>query len=376
MSSVAVEQFRIEKQDAQRQGREQTTGIEQGREEARKGPTQIPEEMTAVILESYSGADALRAERRPVPKPGRDQVLVKVAASPINPSDLATLGGYYGFKNPTPLIPGGEGSGVVVAAGPGMMGRYFLGKRVACLNQNEGTGMWAEYAVRGVKGGVLPLRDEVSLEQGAMSIINPLTACAFLEIAQKGGHEAIVLTAAASSLGQKVNRLARSNGIQVVNIVRSESDAAVLKEQGAPIVLNSTDVDFDQQLHDACHQADAHLAFDAVAGPMTGQLLAAMPEQSKVTVYSALSHEKMQVSPGLLIFEDKVIDNFWMGPWMRKKNLLQILLLWRKAQKLIMTDLKSTIRMEVPFEEAKSAVKEYLSEMSGGKILLRPKQES
>lgn len=372
MSSTVVEKFQVEETTAEQQVVEKKKDIEQAREERDKKQTQIPEQMTAVVLDSYSGADALRVEQRPVPKPGKDQVLVKVAASPINPSDLAVLEGYYGFKNPTPLIPGGEGAGVVVAAGPGMMGRYFLGKRVACLNQNEGTGMWAEYAVRGVKGGVLPLRDEVSLEQGAMSIINPLTACAFLEITKQGNHNAIVLTAAASSLGQKVNRLARSEGIQVVNIVRKDRDVEILKGQGATIVLNSTDTDFDQQLRAVCHEADAHLAFDAVAGPLTGQLLAAMPEQSKVTIYSALSREAIQASPSHLIFEDKSIDNFWMGPWMKKKNLLQILLLWRKAQRLMTTDLKSTIRREYPFEEAKAAVKEYLHHMSGGKILLRP----
>lgn len=349
--------------------------IEQKVEEKEDAENHIPEQMTAVVLDAYSGADALRIEERSVPQPGTDQVLVKVAASPINPSDLAVLDGYYGFKNPTPLIPGGEGSGVVVAAGPGMIGRYFLGKRVACLNQNEGTGMWADYAVRGVKGGVFPLRDEVTLEQGAMSIINPLTACAFLEITKKGGHRAIVLTAAASSLGQKVNRLARSEGIQVVNIIRKDTEAEILKEQGATIVLNSTDADFDQQLRDACHGADAHLAFDAVAGLLTGQLLAVMPEHSKVTIYSALSHEAIQASPGHLIFEDKTIDNLWLGPWIKKKNLLQILLMWRKAQKLMMTDLRSTIRREYRFEEAKTAVKEYLSQMSGGKILLRPQQD-
>lgn len=375
MLNVIVENFQVEETQEQQQVPEPTSGLEPIGEAVKKGQIEIPEQMTAVVLESYSGVDALRVEQRPVPKPGRDQVLVKVAASPINPSDLAVLDGYYGFKSPTPLIPGGEGSGVVVAVGPGMIGRYFLGKRVACLNQNEGTGMWAEYAVRGVKGGVLPLRDDVSFEQGAMSIINPLTACAFLEIAKQGGHKAIVLTAAASSLGQKVNRLARGEGIQVVNIIRSESDVAMLKEQGATIVLNSTNADFDEQLRAACHEADAHLAFDAVAGPLTGQLLAAMPAHSKVTIYSALSHEAIQASPSHLIFEDKSIDNFWMGPWMQKKNLLLILLLWRRAQKLIPTELKSTIRKEVPFEDAKRAVNEYLAHMGGGKLLLRPSQD-
>jgi NADPH:quinone reductase-like Zn-dependent oxidoreductase len=147
-----------------------------------------------------------------------------------------------------------------------MMGRYFLGKRVACLSQGKGSGMWADYVVTSAKGGALPLHQSVSLEQGAMSMINPLTASAFIEIAKKGGHKAIVLTAAASALGQMVNRLGRSEGVQVINVVRRDAQVEFLKQQGATIVLNSSEADFDQQLHDACHQTEAHLAFDAVAG--------------------------------------------------------------------------------------------------------------
>ena len=310
----------------------------------------VPDEMTAVILDSFTGHEALRVEQRPVPRPGKDEVLVKVAASPINPSDLAYLEGKYGFKNLPPVIPGGEGSGTVVAVGPGMAGRYFLGKRVACLSHGNGSGMWAEYVVSSAMGGVLPLHRSVSLEQGAMSMINPLTASAFLEIAKKGGRKTIVLTAAASSLGQMVNRLCRSQGVQVINVVRREAQVALLKEQGATIILNSSENDFDQQLHDACHQADTHLAFDAVAGPMTRQLLDALPEHSRVTVYSCLSYEAPQVGPDHIIFEDKAVNGFWLGPWMNNMNLLQILMLWRRAQKLMAVELKSEVRAQYPFQ--------------------------
>jgi len=333
---------------------------------------QIPDQMTAVVLDSYTGFEALRVEQRPVPKPGKDEVLVKVAAAPINPSDLAFLEGEYGFKNPPPVIPGGEGAGTVVAAGAGPMGRYFLGKRVACLWGGEGDGVWAEYAVTSTKGGTLPLHDSVSLEQGAMSAINPLTAMAFLEIAKEQDHKAIVLTAAASALGQKVNRLAQSEGVQVINIIRREKEEDILKTLGATIILNSSEGDFDQLLQDACHQNEARLAFDAVAGPLTGRLLAAMPPESKVTVYSCLAYEEVQIGPDQLIFEDKHVDGFWLGPWITEKNLIKILIMWRRAQKLMATDLRSDIRAEYPLHEAKTAVKQYLDEMSGGKILLRP----
>jgi NADPH:quinone reductase-like Zn-dependent oxidoreductase len=332
---------------------------------------EIPETMTVAVLNDYSGVDALRIEQRPIPKPGKNEVLVKVAFAPINPSDLATLEGNYGFDNPTPIVPGGEGSGEVVAAGPGFMARYFLGKRVACTGWGTGGGIWSEYVVKSVKGDVLSLNKGLPLEQGAMSFINPLTASAFIDISKKDGHKAIVLTAAASSLGQKVNRLGRNEGIQIINVVRRDAQVELLKAQGANIVLNSNDKGFEQQLHDACHQTNAHLAFDAVAGPLTNQLLRAMPQNSKVTVFSALSRQAIQVSPGLLIFENKGIDSFWLGPWISEQGILKTMQLWKRAQKQMPNLLKSDIRKIYPLQEVKEAIRDYKSQMTGGKILLR-----
>lgn len=332
---------------------------------------QVPEQMTAVVLDSYSGVGALRVEQRPVPKPDRNEVLVKVAASPINPSDLAFLEGLYGFRKPTPVIPGFEGSGTVVAVGGGIIGRYLQGKRVACVSQEKGDGVWAEYMVAAADYA-LPLDETVSLEQGAMSVINPLTAIAFLEIAKKGGHKAIVVTAAASALGQMVNRFARSEGIQVINVVRRDEQVALLKEQGATIILNSSEANFQQELRDVCHEHHCRLAFDAVAGSLTLQLIEAMPRHSTVTMYGALSHEPAQANPAQLIFEDKVVDGFWLTAWLARKSLVQSLMLWRRAQKHLPGMLNSEIRAQYPLQDVKEAIQDYRSSMTGGKVLLRP----
>jgi NADPH2:quinone reductase len=143
--------------------------------------------MEAVLLTSYEGARALRTEERPVPRPGPGEVLVKVAASPVNPSDLSFLDGNYGIKKSLPVVPGLEGSGTVVSAGGGMMGRYLMGKRVACIA--SGDGLWADYVVTR-SSLALPLDSRVDLERGAMSVVNPLTAVALLAIAAEGGYKA------------------------------------------------------------------------------------------------------------------------------------------------------------------------------------------
>lgn len=332
----------------------------------------VPDEMNAVVLDAYTGPAGLRIARRAIPRPGPGQVLVKIAASPFNPSDIAFIHGAYGFRSPPPVVPGQEGAGTVVAAGEGMIGRYFLGKRVACLKMEEGDGMWAEYALASAMGGVLPLSTSVGMEQGAMSTINPMTASAFIEIARRGGHWAFVLAPAASSLGRMVNRLAQLLGVQVINVVRRKAQVDLLLDQGVTVVLNSSDEDFAERLGDACREHDCHLAFDAVAGPLTHQLLAAMPHDSRVTVFGGLSKEPASAGIDHLVFEGKSIDGFWLGPWLLKKNPLGILRMWRRAQALISTTLESTIRERVPLEDAPRAMRAYMDQMTGGKYLLIP----
>ena len=226
--------------------------------------------------------------------------------------------------------------------------------------------------VASAKGGALPLDKSVSLEQGAMSTINPLTATAFIEIAKEGRHKTIVLNAAASALGQMVNRLGQSEGIQVINIIRKDREAQILRQLGVEIILDSSEADFDARLLDVCHQHDAHLAFDAVAGRATEQLLEALPNDSVVTIYSCLSFELPQVHVDHFIFKNKALMGFWLGPWIKNKNLFQIMKMWRRAQKLIATDLRSEIRACYSFLDAKQAVQDYVSQMTGGKILLKP----
>lgn len=332
--------------------------------------TQLPEMMTAVVLDAYEGAKALRVEPRPIPQPGPNEVLVKVAASPINPSDLMFLVGRYGFTKPTPVVPGFEGAGTVVAVGrsTGLMGRYLLGKRVACVTQQQGDGLWADYVATPVNFA-LPLDNAVTLEQGAMSVVNPLTAVALIDIAKRAGHKMVINTAAASALGQMIHRLGQQEGVAVVNIVRRQAQVDLLESQGATHTLNSSDPDFAQQLHDLCHRQNIRLAFDAIAGESPLILLEAMPAHSRVTVYGGLSQQAVQVNPMGLIFQDKSVDGFWLTPWIGQKNFLQNLFIWRRAQKLMLSALKTEVRARYALDEAQQAVTEYETEMTGGKVL-------
>lgn len=166
----------------------------------------IPEKMHAVVLSEYraDAADAihgLKVLERSVLKPRRGQVLVRIAASPCNPSDLLLLQGKYGTLKSLPSVPGWEGAGTVIATGGGLLGRWLLGKRVACAVRNDRDGTWAEYVVANADN-CIPLKSAVPTEQGASLIINPLTALAMLETARRAGHRAAVHTVVPASWGE------------------------------------------------------------------------------------------------------------------------------------------------------------------------------
>src|SRR5262245_33397185 len=169
----------------------------------------LPTYMKAVVCTDYDGTpQSLAAADFSVPRLRTGQVLIKLAANSIGPADLMCLKGQYGITKPLPVVPGFEGSGTVIASGGGWMGHWLVGKRVACLAPEDSHGTWAEYMVTSTDV-CIPLFRRISFEQGAYMTINPITACALLETARTGGHAAFVQTAAASTVGIMVARLAK-----------------------------------------------------------------------------------------------------------------------------------------------------------------------
>ena len=332
----------------------------------------IPTTMRAVELRSFERTpESIIVAEKPVPRPGQGQVLVKMAAAPINPSDLAFLRGLYGVKKSLPAVPGLEGSGVVVAAGGGLQARWLLGRRVACSASPSGDGTWAEFMVTSA-ALCFPLSKGVSLEQGAMLFVNPLTAWALMDLARREGHRALVQTAAASALGRMILRLGVRFGIQVVHIVRRDEQVELLRSLGAEHVLNSSHPGFDSDLQRLCAQLRASLALDAVACEMTNRLARALVPGGRVLVYGALEKGPCQVDPGLMIFAGKSVEGFWLKNWIGKSSLVAQFLAIRNVQKLLGSDLKSEVQAQLPLEEVAKALELYATGMTRGKVLLVP----
>jgi NADPH:quinone reductase-like Zn-dependent oxidoreductase len=187
----------------------------------------FPEKMQAVFLTEEG--NQLITRFVPVPKPGPGEVLVKIAAAPINPSDLARIRNIADPAERTTFIPGIEGSGTVVESGPGLIPRLWKGRRVACTTSHGHGGTWAEFMLTRAMS-CIPLPDAMTFEQGSMLLVNPLTAVAFFNMIKAGGHKAIINTAAASSLGRMIDILGKKSHIRVIHVIRNEKQKTFLEQ--------------------------------------------------------------------------------------------------------------------------------------------------
>lgn len=236
----------------------------------------------------------------PTPAPGPDEVVLRLLAAPINPSDIGLLFGAADMSTMktsgnaarpvlTATIPerlrkamagrqdqsmpvGNEGAGIVVAAGSGPAAQALLGKTVAAL----GGAMYSQYRTLPVLQ-CMALPEGATPADGASAFVNPLTALGMVETMKREGHKALVHTAAASNLGQMLNRICISDGVPLVNIVRKAEQEALLRENGAKYVCNASSPDFMAELTEALVATGATLAFDAIGGgKLAGQILNCM----------------------------------------------------------------------------------------------------
>ena len=283
-----------------------------------------------------------------VPVPGPDQVLIRMGAAPVNPSDLGLLFAGADLSNATaggsadrpvitaPLPPpaaraaaarvgqslpvGNEGAGTVVGTGTSDAARRLLGKTVAVA----GGGMYTQYRCMDA-GACLVLPDGVDAVAGAASFVNPMTVLAMVETMRDEGHTALIHTAAASNLGQMLNRVCIEDGIPLISIVRSPAQVKLLTDQGATHVLDSTTERFRHDLTAAIAATSATIAFDAIGG---GQLVsrilacmeAALSAGSPYNRYGSAVHKQVYIYGTLDRSPTELVRNYgyaWgIGGWL------------------------------------------------------------
>lgn len=277
---------------------------------------------------SDTGQLTLRLQEVQFPAPGEDEVLVKVEASPINPSDLgllfgpadltqATFSGTAELPEVTAQVPesllrqisaradqslpaGNEGAGQVIAAGSSDAAQSLLGKTVAIL----GGAMYAQYRVLKANQCLL-MNEGVSARQGASCFVNPLTALGMVATMREEGHSALLHTAAASNLGQMLVKICLKDQVPLVNVVRKAENVELLKSLGAQHVLNSSDDDFMESLIAVLTQTNATIGFDATGGGKLGGLILTAMEAAQAAKmgefsrYGSTQHKQLYIYGGL-----------------------------------------------------------------------------
>ncbi|WP_448518665.1 alcohol dehydrogenase catalytic domain-containing protein [Rhodoflexus sp.] len=330
----------------------------------------IPQYMQSLRIHTWEGIQQVKLEQVPVPVPvpKSGQVLVRMHAAPVNPSDIMFCQNLYGVQRNLPTTPGFEGCGTVVAHGGGLMAKWLLGKRVSCGTQ-ESDGTWAEYLLADA-ATCLPVGANIPDDIAACALVNPVSAWALFEPLRRSRFKAMIQTAAAGQLGRMVIRLAQRYDKPLINIVHRPELVQELRDMGAAYVLDSSAPDFDPSLKELAHMLDARYAIDAVAGELSGRVLAAMPNNSELHIYGALSLAAAQIHPGCFIFENKIVKGFWLKYWLADRNLLTTLLEINKISKLLETDLRSQVAVRIPLAAVPEQLPKELHNFSRGKILI------
>ena len=375
--------------------------------------TAIP--TTGLQLRSLAQADGqlrLSLEATPVPALRAGDVLVRIEATPINPSDIGLL---FGAADPSSFevsgtaaspvaigrIPerampamaarlgqsmavGNEGAGVVIATGDAPAAQALLGKTVAVL----GGAMYAQYRVVAAAQCLL-LPEGSTPAEGASCFVNPLTALGMTETMKREGHTALVHTAAASNLGQMLNKICQKDGIALVNIVRKPEQEALLRGIGATHVCNMSAATFMADLTDALAATGATIAFDATGGgTLAGQILAAMEaainrNAKEYSRYGSAVHKQVYLYGHLDTRPTEINRSFGMawgvGGWLLTPFLQQIgsaaaqLLRQRVASELT-TTFASHYARELSLAEALSAeaITFYGARNTASKVLINP----
>ena len=337
------------------------------------------------------------------PKPG--QVLIKVEATPINPSDLGLLfasadtdNAEYSPGKVVAKMPqnvtramkarhglampaGNEAAGIVVAAGEGA--EHLMGKRIACV---PGTA-YGTYAIAEARMA-FAVDDSVTAEQAAGSFVNPMTALGFVETMKLEGYKGIVHAAAASNLGQMLLKICLEDEVPLINVVRSDAQVTLLKGLGATHVLNMTDADYMPRLIDAIAETKAMIGFDPIGGgTVASQFLTAMEaaasrgavfsrygssEPKKVYIYGALD-----LGPTIL---NRTFGLTWdLGGWLLTPFMLKAgLAVVGRMSARVMKDLSTTFashykaRVSLQGMLTRDAVRDYNARRTGEKYLVTP----
>lgn len=371
-------------------------------------------QVQSLVTEDGRLEASLTEVETPAPRP--DQVVIQVDAAPINPSDIGPLFGPADMTTAeqtgtpdrpavtakvkpeamhriagrigTPLRVGNEGAGRVVEAGASDAAQALLGKTVGAFSGS----MYAQYQVVDA-GFCIPLADDVTAAEGASCFVNPLTVLSMVENMRRDGHTAIVHTAAASNLGQMLNRVCLEDGIPLVNVVRRKEQADLLRSAGAKYACNSSDESFSSDLTDAIAETGATLAFDATGGGRLGSRIlacmerAALRDATSYSGYGSTTHKQLYIYGSLDESPTELnrsygtewsVGGWLLTPFLSKIGFEKLAEMRDRIARDIKTTFASHYTKEISLTDALRLehVSRYIRRATGEKYLIAPSTEA
>jgi NADPH:quinone reductase-like Zn-dependent oxidoreductase len=309
--------------------------------------------------------EVVSIEELPQPQPAPGEVLVRLRARPINPSDLFALRGSYGALPPLPATPGMEGAGTIAALGEGVA-TLQVGQPVVVLG---GNGTWQEYAI--VRADeVIPLPPGLSDQQAATIVVNPVTALVLLRELGLSAGGLVLQNAANSAVGRHVIQLSRYLGLRTINLVRRLELRDELLAEGADHVLLD-DNSAIEQIKALSGGKGVRGALDSVGGPSGSRLARSLAAGGTLLVFGAISGQPLALDPGAMVFRGTTVRGWWLARWLRSASAEQRAEAIGTVVELVRNGtLRTPIAAEYDLAEIDAALRAAQGSERNGKILL------
>lgn len=288
---------------------------------------EIPAKMKKMVV--VEGGDAVKdckfeIQEVDVPQPGPNEFLVKVVAAAVNPSD------YGGWTKAEPQAAmGNEGAGIVVALGSGLVTtmRVKIGQKVGIVSLKNQQGTYSEYVTLSAVESYFPLPDDLPVEDAASFFVNPYTVLGIMDTAKNNGSPALIHTAAASQLGQMMVKIANdealTNGVEIINVVRRDEQVKLLQDLGAKHIINTSEDNWKEALKQKVDELKCTVAFDAISGATSGDLLSILPPKGTLFVYGGLAGGGCSgINPIDLIYRQKEVKGFFLSSWIQNGGMI------------------------------------------------------
>lgn len=332
--------------------------------------------MKSVILPSYNrnlirAMLGLKIEETNLPEITDNDVVIKIHAAPVNPSDIAFMQGSYNIVKPIPTIPGFEASGVVVEAGKNAAD--LIGKKVSCFVQDNRGGTWSEKVIAN-KSDIIILNDKMDMDQAACLTVNPFTAYALFDIAVQYEASCVIQNAAGGQVAGFIRSMAAEKNIEVINIVRKPETASKLKSEGNSYVIAENSDDFHELLDEYSKKLNPTVAYDAVGGSLSGKMFNSLAEDSELVVYGGLSGKQIcDINVMDVIFKSKIISGFNLMDWKEEIGIDKFNSISEEIQQSIISKKYTTkIGYRTSLDNIVAGLRKYIASMSDGKLLIVP----